>query len=339
MKRLLLVAAACSAFAFIANAASATTLDDVKKKGFVQCGVHTGLIGFAAPDDAGEWKGFDIDYCRAVAAAIFNDPKKVKFTPLVAKDRFTALQTGEVDLLARNTTWTMMRDTAQGLTFAGVNYYDGQGFMVKKSLGVSSALELTGASICVQTGTTTELNLADFLKNNKMTANTVVFERFDDANAAYDSGRCDAYTTDASGLYALRLTLTTPDDHVVLPEIISKEPLGPLVRQGDDQWANIVKWTHFALLNAEELGVTQANVEEMKTSSENQDVKRLVGVDGDFGKGIGLGPDWAANIIKAVGNYGEIFDRNLGAGSKLQIARGLNALWSKGGIQYAPPIR
>ena len=338
MSKLFVSIAAGVVLCLTAAAASATTLDDVKKKGFVQCGVNTGLLGFAAPDDAGEWTGFDIDYCRAIAAAIFNDPKKVKFTPLTAKDRFTALQSGEVDVLTRNTTWTMARDTAQGMTFAGINYYDGEGFMVRKSLGIASALELTGASICVQKGTTHELNLGDFFKLNKMTASPVIFETLPDTTAAYDSGRCDAITVDASALYAIRLVLTTPDEHVILPEIISKEPLGPVVRQGDDQWANIVKWTHFALLNAEELGVTQANVEEMK-ESENQDIRRLVGVDGTFGEGIGLGNDWAANIIKAVGNYGEIFDRNIGAGSKLQIARGLNALWSKGGIQYAPPIR
>jgi general L-amino acid transport system substrate-binding protein len=273
-----------------------------------------------------------------MAAAIFNDATKVKFTPLTATERFTALQSGEVDLLARNTTWTMARDTSLGLSFAGTSYYDGQGFMARKSLGVASALELSGAAVCVQSGTTTELNLADFFKVNKMNYNPVVFVKLPEVNAAYDSGRCDAYTTDASGLYATRLTLTNPDDHVVLPEIISKEPLGPVVRQGDDQWFNVVKWVHFALLNAEELGVTQANVDEMK-AGENQDIRRLLGADGTFGEAIGLTNDWAANLIKAVGNYGEIFDRNVGAGSKLGIARGLNALWTKGGIQYAPPVR
>jgi general L-amino acid transport system substrate-binding protein len=338
MKHGILPIVAGAAFVFVAGAANAATLDDVKAKGFVQCGVNTGLLGFSAPDDAGEWTGLDVDYCRAIAAAIFNDPKAVKFTPLTATERFTALQSGEVDLLSRNTTWTMARDTSLGLSFAGVSYYDGQGFMARKSLGVASALELSGAAVCVQSGTTTELNLADFFKVNKMNYNPVVFEKLPEVNAAYDSGRCDAYTTDASGLYATRLTLTNPDDHVVLPEIISKEPLGPTVRQGDDQWFNIVKWVHFALINAEELGVTQANVDEMK-AGENQDIRRLLGTDGTFGEGIGLGNDWAANLIKAVGNYGEIFDRNVGAGSKLGIARGLNALWSKGGIQYAPPVR
>jgi general L-amino acid transport system substrate-binding protein len=338
MKLRFLTLVAAAALPLFAVGAHATTLEDVKAKGFIQCGVNTGLLGFAAPDDSGEWHGFDVDYCRAVSAAVFGDPSKVKYTPLTAKDRFTALQLGEIDLLSRNTTWTMARDTAQGMTFAGVNYYDGQGFMVKKSFGVTSALELNEASICVQTGTTTELNLADYFKAHKMTVNPVVFEKLDETTAAYDAGRCDALTADASALYAIRLTLTTPDEHVVLPEIISKEPLGPVVRQGDDEWFNVVKWTHFALLNAEELGITQANVEEMK-ASENQDVRRLLGIDGSFGEGAKLSNDWAVNVIKAVGNYGEIFDRNLGTGSKLQIARGLNALWTKGGIQYAPPIR
>jgi general L-amino acid transport system substrate-binding protein len=273
-----------------------------------------------------------------VAAAIFNDANAVKFTPLTATERFTALQSGEIDLLSRNTTWTMARDTSLGLTFAGVSYYDGQGFMVRKSLGVSSALELSGASVCAQTGTTTELNLADYFAVNNMTYSPVLFEKKPEVDAAYDSSRCDAYTTDASGLYSTRLALANPDDHVILPEIISKEPLGPVVRQGDDKWFSIVKWVHYALLNAEELGVTQANVDQMMTD-ENQDVRRLLGVDGTFGEGIGLGNDWAANVIKGVGNYGEIFERNIGAGSPLAIARGLNAQWTKGGIQYAPPVR
>ncbi|HSO47354.1 MAG TPA: amino acid ABC transporter substrate-binding protein, partial [Rhizobiaceae bacterium] len=249
-----------------AAAASAATLDDVKAKGFVQCGVNTSLPGFGAPNDKGEWSGFDVDYCRAVAAAIFGDATKVKYTPTTAKERFTALQSGEVDLLARNTTWTISRDTSLGFNFRPVNYYDGQGFMVKKGLNVKSALELSGASVCVQSGTTTELNLADYFKANKMDYNPVVFEKLEEVNAAYDAGRCDAYTTDQSGLYAIRLTLTAPDDHVILPEIISKEPLGPAVRQGDDQWFDIVSWVHYALLGAEEFGITQANVEEMKAS-------------------------------------------------------------------------
>ncbi len=340
MNKTFLTAALGTAVAFSAGtiAAQATTLEDVQAKGFVQCGVNTGLAGFAAPDDQGNYKGFDVDYCHAIAAAVFGDPTAVRFTPLTAKERFTALQSGEVDVLVRNTTWTMSRDTELGLNFAGVNYYDGQGFMVRKDLGVSSALELSGATICVQPGTTTELNLADYFTANDMELNTVVIERLEDINGAYDAGRCDVITTDASGLYATRLVLSDPDAHMVLPEIISKEPLGPVVRQGDDEWFSIVKWTHFALLNAEELGVTQANVEEMK-SSDNPSVLRLLGVDGEFGTPIGISNDWAADVITAVGNYGEIFERNIGVDSPLDIARGLNALWIDGGIQYAPPIR
>lgn len=318
--------------------AGATTLEDVQAKGFLQCGVNTGLLGFASPDDAGDWKGFDIDFCRAVAAAIFNDADAVKYTPLSAKDRFTALQSGEIDLLSRNTTWTMSRDTSLGLAFGVVTYYDGQGFMVRKDDAITSALELSGAAVCVQTGTTTELNLADYFSRNNMELNPVVFEKLDEAIAAYDSGRCDVWTTDASGLYSTRLVLSNPDDHIVLPEIVSKEPLGPVVRQGDEEWFNIMKWVGFALLNAEGFGVTQANVDEMMESND-QKIRRLLGTDGSFGESLGLTNDWAANAIKAVGNYGEIFDRNIGADSELQIARGLNALWTRGGIQYAPPIR
>ncbi len=320
------------------SAASAGTLDDVKAKGFIQCGSNPSLIGFGFPDDQNNWTGFDVDFCRAVAAAIFNDPTKVKFTPLSAKERFTALQSGEIDLLSRNTTWSMSRDTSLGLKFAGVTYYDGQGFMVKKSLGVNSALNLNGASVCTQTGTTTELNLADYFKANNMTYQVVAFEKNEEVLKAYQDGRCDVYTTDQSGLYAERLKLAAPDDHVILPEIISKEPLGPVVRQGDDAWFNVVKWTYYALVNAEDLGITQKNVDEMKTST-NPEVMRFVGKEGDFGVGIALSNDWAAQIIKHVGNYGEIFERNLGEGTKLKIARGKNALWSKGGLQYAPPIR
>jgi len=326
----------------VAGSASADTLDDVKKKGFLQCGVNTGLAGFSSPNDKGDWTGLDVDFCRAVAAAVFGDATKVKFTPLSAKDRFTALQSGEVDILSRNTTWTINRDTALGLNFAGVTYYDGQGFMVnsKKLPGITSALQLSGAAICVQSGTTTELNLADYFKANKMEYTPVVFEKFEEANAAYDAGRCDAYTTDQSGLYAVRLQMSAPDDHVVLPEIISKEPLGPAVRQGDDKWFDIVKWTYFALLNTEEAGITQANVEEMK-STENPDLRRLLGVEADtkIGTDLGLTNDWVVNIVKGVGNYGEVFERNVGTGSPLKIARGANALWTKGGLQYGPPIR
>jgi general L-amino acid transport system substrate-binding protein len=327
-----------AAVGMTAAAASAATLDVVKAKGLVQCGVTTGLPGFAQPDDAGNWSGLDVDYCKAIASAIFNDPNAAKYTPLSAKERFTALQSGEVDVLTRNTTWTMERDTSLGLMFAGVNYYDGQGFMVRQDLGVTSALELADASVCVQTGTTTELNMADYFRTNNITVNPVVFEALPETNQAYDSGRCDALTTDASGLAGTRLQLANPDEHIILPEIISKEPLGPVVRQGDDAWFSVVKWVHFALLNAEELGVTQANVEEMK-SSENPDIKRMLGADGTFGEGIGLTNDWVVNIIKAVGNYGEIFDRNVGPNTPLKIERGLNALWKDGGIQYGPPIR
>ena len=342
MKTALTGFVAAGALAMAATAASATTLDDVKAKDFIQCGVSTGLAGFSAPDSAGEWAGLDVDLCKAVAAVVFADAGKVKYTPLSAKERFTAIQSGEVDLLSRNTTWTLSRDTALGLNFAGVNYYDGQGFMInaKNLPGVNSALQLSGASVCVQTGTTTELNLADYFRANNMQYNPVVFEKLEEVNAAYDSGRCDVYTTDQSGLYAIRLTLTAPDDHVVLPEIISKEPLGPSVRQGDDQWFDIVKWTLNAMIIAEEFGITQANVEEMK-NSDNPEIKRLLGMEADskLAADLGVSEDWVVNIIKAVGNYGESFERNVGSESPLKIARGLNQLWTKGGILYAPPIR
>jgi general L-amino acid transport system substrate-binding protein len=341
-KALLTGILSAAALAYMAASANASTLDEVKKKGFVQCGVNTGLAGFAAPDSSGNWKGFDIDICRAVAAAIFGDGDKVKFTPTTAKERFTALQSGEIDLLSRNTTWTETRDTELGFNFAGVNYYDGQGFMInaKKLSGVTSALQLSGASVCVQTGTTTELNLADYFKANHMEYHPVVFEKLEETNAAYDSGRCDVYTTDQSGLYAIRLALKNPDDHVVLPEIISKEPLGPAVRQGDDQWFDLVKWTLNAMIIAEEDGITQANVEEMK-NSDKPEIRRVLGQEkgSKYGADLGLSEDWVVNIVKAVGNYGESFERNLGQGSPLKIKRGLNQLWNKGGILYAPPIR
>jgi general L-amino acid transport system substrate-binding protein len=279
-----------------------------------------------------------VDVCKAIAAAIFGDASKVRYSPLSAKERFTALQSGEVDLLSRNTTWTMSRDTELGLNFAGVTYYDGQGFMVRKDLGISSAAELGGASVCTNTGTTTELNVADYFRSNNLEYEVVAFEKADEVVAAYDAGRCDVFTTDASGLYAQRLKLANPGDHIVLPEIISKEPLGPAVRQGDDQWMDIVRWTLNALINAEELGVTAANLEEMK-SSDNPEIKRLLGVEGTFGEAIGVDNDWAAKAIVAVGNYGEMFDRNVGPDTELGIARGLNALWTQGGIQYAPPVR
>jgi general L-amino acid transport system substrate-binding protein len=324
--------------ALAGSAASAATLDDVKAKGFVQCGVSQGLPGFSNPDADGKWSGLDVDLCRAVAAAVFGDGEAVKFTPLSAKERFTALQSGEVDLLSRNTTWTMSRDTQLGLNFAGVNYYDGQGFMIRTSMNINSALELSGASVCTNTGTTTELNVADYFRANNMEYELVAFEKADEVVAAYDAGRCDVYTTDQSGLYAQRLKLTNPGEHKVLPEIISKEPLGPVVRQGDDQWFNIVKWVHVATINAEELGVTQANIDEMK-AGENPEIKRLLGSEGEFGTALGLPNDWAYNAVKAVGNYGEIFDRNVGPDTPLGIARGVNALWSKGGLMYGPPVR
>lgn len=338
MTKTMIVATFGVALAASVAGASAGTLDDVKAKGFIQCGVSQGLAGFSQPDSAGNWAGLDVDFCRSIAAAIFNDTSKVKFTPLSAKERFTALQSGEIDVLSRNTTWTMSRDTKQG-KFAGVMYYDGQGFMVRKSLGITSAKQLGGASVCTNTGTTTELNLADWFRTQKLDYKVVSFEKSEEVVKAYDAGRCDVLTTDASGLYAERLKLTKPDEHIVLPEIISKEPLGPMVRQGDDAWFNVVKWTYFALLSAEEAGVTKANVDEMKAKSENPDVKRLLGKDGSFGVDIGLTNDWAYQIVKLMGNYGELFEKNVGETSPLKISRGINALWSKGGLQYAPPIR
>ncbi|MBV5264506.1 amino acid ABC transporter substrate-binding protein [Pinisolibacter aquiterrae] len=338
MTKTMIVATFGVALAASVAGASAGTLDDVKAKGFIQCGVSQGLAGFSQPDSAGNWAGLDVDFCRSIAAAIFNDTSKVKFTPLSAKERFTALQSGEIDVLSRNTTWTMSRDTKQG-KFAGVMYYDGQGFMVRKSLGITSAKQLGGASVCTNTGTTTELNLADWFRTQKLDYKVVSFEKSEEVVKAYDAGRCDVLTTDASGLYAERLKLTKPDEHIVLPEIISKEPLGPMVRQGDDAWFNVVKWTYFALLSAEEAGVTKANVDEMKAKSENPDIKRLLGKDGSFGTDIGLTNDWAYQIVKLMGNYGELFEKNVGETSPLKISRGINALWSKGGLQYAPPIR
>jgi general L-amino acid transport system substrate-binding protein len=338
MKRIITSLAVAGALALSASAASAQMLNTVKQRGQLQCGANGSLAGFGLPDAQGNWTGLDVEFCRAIAAAIFNDPTKVKFVPLSAKDRFTALQSGEVDVLARNTTWTSSRDTSLGLNFTGVNYYDGQGFMVRKALKVNSALELNDAAICVQQGTTTELNLADYFRANKMKLKTVTFATADEAVKAYDAGRCDAYTTDASALYAERLRVVNPNDHIVLPEIISKEPLGPSVRHGDDQWFDIVKWTLFAMVNAEDLGVTKANADDM-LKSDNPEIKRLLGSEGKHGEALGLTNDWAYRIVKHVGNYGEVFERTVGQGSPLKISRGLNALWSKGGIQYAPPIR
>ena len=309
-----------------------------RDRGQLVCGANGTLAGFGRPDPQGNWTGFDVDFCRAIAAAIFNDPTKVKFVPLSAKDRFTALQSGEIDVLSRNTTWTLSRDTTLGANFTGVTYYDGQGFLVKKSLKVNSALELNSASVCVQTGTTTEQNLADYFKGNNMKYEVIAFGTADEAVKAYESGRCDVFTTDVSGLYAERLKLANPADHSVLPEVISKEPLGPMVRHGDDQWFDLVKWVLFAMVDAEELGITQKNVDDM-AKSDKPELKRAFGTDGNLGEQLGLTKDWVIRIVKAVGNYGEAFDRNVGAGSKLGIARGLNQLWNKGGIQYAPPIR
>jgi general L-amino acid transport system substrate-binding protein len=338
MKRVVFCVAFTALFGLVASAATAQTLNTIKQRGNLNCGANGTLAGFGLPDSQGRWAGLDVDFCKALAAAIFNDPNKVKFVPLTAKDRFTALQSGEVDVLARNTTWTSSRDTSLGLNFTGVNYYDGQGFLVRKALKVNSALELNDAAICVQQGTTTELNLADYFRANKMKLKTVTFATADEALKAYDSSRCDAYTTDASGLAGERLRLANTGDHIILPEIISKEPLGPVVRHGDDQWFDIVKWTHFAMITAEELGITRANVDD-QAKSDNPDVKRLLGTEGKHGEALGLTNDWAVRIIKHVGNYGEAFERNVGQGSALKLSRGINALWNKGGLQYAPPIR
>lgn len=335
--RLTLVTWLASSIA-LAAAAHAATLDDVRRRGDLRCGVNTGLAGFAAPDDKGDWRGIDADFCRAVAAAVFGDAGKVKFVPLNAKERFTALQSGEIDLLSRNTTWTMSRDTSLGLMFTGVMYYDGQAFMARKSLGLKSVADLAGASICVQTGTTNEQNLADYFTTRALTYRPVVFERLDEVRSAYISGRCDSFTTDSSQLISERARLPNPDDSEILPGLISREPLGPAVRQGDDQWASIVRWTQLAMLNAEADGVTQKNVDQM-LSSPNPEIRRLLGLEGGFGEGMGLSNNWALAIIRAVGNYGESFERNLGTGSPLNIPRGMNALWRDGGLHYPPPIR
>jgi general L-amino acid transport system substrate-binding protein len=334
------IAGISAAALFLSSAVTAgQTLDGVKAKGFVQCGVSTGLPGFSVADETGTFTGIDVDVCRAVAAAIFDDATKVKFSPLTAKERFTALQSGEVDMLSRNTTWTLTRDTSLGLNFAGVNYYDGQGFLVSTALGVKSATEMDGASFCIQAGTTTELNLADYFRTNGMSYTPITFDTSDQTIKAFEAGRCDALTSDQSQLYALRIKLADPSSAMVLPEVISKEPLGPVVRQGDDEWFNIVKWTMFALINAEELGVTSANVDEMKANSTDPNIRRLLGLEGVKGEWMGLPDTWGYSIVKHVGNYGEMFERNVGMGSPLQIERGLNALWTNGGIQYAPPIR
>ena len=321
------------------NASAAdSTLEKVKSQGYLTCGVSTGLAGFSAPNAKGEWEGIDVAYCEALAAAVLGDKSKVKFVPLTAKERFTALQSGEIDVLSRNTTWTLQRDTALGLNFVGVTYYDGQGFMVSKDLGVESAKDLDGASVCIQSGTTTELNLADYFRNNGMSFKPVVFDTSAQTAKGFDAGRCDVLTSDQSQLYALRLNLKNPSSAVVLPEIISKEPLGPVVRQGDDGWFNVAKWTLNTLINAEEYGITSANAEQM-LKSKDPNVKRILGVDGPKGKSLGLADDYGYQVVKQVGNYGEIFESQVGKGSPLKIARGVNALWNAGGFMYAPPIR
>ena len=329
-----------TALALGVTAASAgETYDAIKARGELNCGVSTGLAGFAAPDDSGEWSGLDVEFCRAVAAAVIGDPKKVKFVPTTSKERFTALQSGEIDMLARNTTWTFSRDVQLGFEFTGVNYYDGQGFMAPKELGVTSALQLDGAKVCVQTGTTTELNLADYFGANNMKYTALPIETNDEARENYVNGACDVLTTDASGLAATRSTLPDPSKHILLPEIISKEPLGPVVRHGDNNWGDIVRWTLNAMIIAEEKGVTSANVDDMKANTSDPGIKRLLGTDGDMGKQLGLDGDWAYRVIKMVGNYGESFERNVGASTPLGLERGLNQLWSKGGILYSAPMR
>ncbi|WP_269932068.1 amino acid ABC transporter substrate-binding protein [Aminobacter sp. HY435] len=333
-----LISALLLGTAALANPANADTLDIVKQRGTVTCGVSQGVAGFSAPDDAGKWSGFDIDICRAVAAAVLGDADKVSYVPLSTKERFTAVQSGSVDLLSRQTTWTLSRDSSLGLRFVGTAYHDGQGFMIRKDLGVDSALKLDGATVCTEQGTTTEQNVADYFSANKLKYEPVVIDSADGIIKAFDGGRCDVYTTDASALYAQRLKLSDPAAYVVLPEIISKEPLGPAVRQGDDRWFSIVRWTLFALIEAEELGITRDNAEAGLTSA-NPAIKRFLGAEGDSGQQLGLDPRWAYNVVSKVGNYGEIFERNLGQSSELKIDRGINAQWNAGGLMYAPPVR
>ena len=330
---------ALAAATLAAGFASAGTLDDVKAKGFLQCGVSTGVVGFSTADANGRWDGFDVAVCRAVAAAIFGDGDAVKFTPLSSKNRFTALSSGEVDMLARNTTWTFSRDVELKFNFVGVNYYDGQGFIVPKALGVTSAKDLDGATVCIQTGTTTELNLADFYRKNGITYEPVPIETNNEAIQQYVAGACDSYTTDASGLASARATFENPKDHIILPEIISKEPLGPLVRHGDDQWMDVVRWTLNALIEAEEYGVTSANLAELAKGTDNPEINRLLGTEGNLGEMLGLSADWAQKAIAAGGNYAEIFERNIGENTPVGLSRGLNAQWTDGGLLYSPPFR
>ena len=330
---------ALTAAGLAAGAASAATLDDVKARGTLNCGVSTGLVGFSAPDANGEWSGFDVAVCRAVAAAVLGDPMAVEFVPTTGKTRFTALASGEIDMLARNTTWTFTRDVDLKFEFTGVNYYDGQGFMVPKALGVSSAKELEGARVCIQTGTTTELNLADYFRKNNMDYEPVPIETNAEAQQNYLNGACDVYTTDSSGLAATRAAFETPGDHVILPEIISKEPLGPLVRHGDNEWGDVVRWTLNALIAAEELGVTSANIDELASGTDSPEVNRLLGTEGNLRSMMGLESDWAVNAIKAGGNYGELFEKNIGENTPIGLSRGLNAQWTEGGLLYSPPFR
>ena len=322
---------------FVANGL-AGTLEEVQERGELRCIISPGLAGFAFTDEAGNWKGFDVDFCYATAAAVLGDPNKVRFVTATTKVRFTKLNADEGDVLWRNTTITFSRDVNVKLTFVGVNYYDGQGFMVNKNLGIKSATELDGASVCIQSGTTTELNLSDYFRTNNMQYEAVPIETNDEARVNYLADRCDVYTTDVSGLAATRSTFTDPENHVILPEIISKEPLGPAVRQGDDQWADIIRWVYNAIVTAEEKGLTSANVDQMKNANDPE-IKRLLGTEGSQGQELGLSADWAYNIIKSVGNYGEIFERNIGTNTPIGLERGLNALWTDGGLQYSPPFR
>lgn len=334
-----LLIATLLALLFTASAQAGPTLEAVRGKGFLRCGVSEGLPGFSEADAQGNYRGLDVDVCRAVAAAVFGDAGKVRFVALTARERFTALQLGEVDLLSRNTTWTSSRDSVQGFNFTGITYYDGQGFMVSRASAIASPLGLEGKRICVQSNTTTELNLQDYFRANDMEYTPVTFERSADSVRALETGRCAALTSDQSQLYAQRTRMKRPEDFVVLPEIISKEPLGPLVRHGDDEWFDIVKWSLFAMVLAEELGITSRNVDQQLLHSSNPDARRLLGLEGDKGRDLGLSNDWAVNIIRLVGNYGESFERNVGRDSPLQISRGYNALWTRGGLQYAPPVR
>jgi len=338
MKKTLLGVAMVAVFGLTTTVAMADTLADIKKKGFIQCGVAPSTPGFALPDASNNWSGLDVEYCKALAAAVFNDVNAVRYTPLTSTERFAALANGEVDVLSRTTTWTMGRDTSLGITFTGVTYYDGQGFMVRKADGITSASQLSGATICIEKGTTTELNAADYFASHNLEYKPVVFEAEDETVKAFEDGRCDVFTTDSSALAGERALFANPDDYIILPEIISKEPLGPVVRQGDPIWFNISRWTYYALLDAEELGVTSKNVDET-LGSDNPEIKRLLGVEGDFGTPMGLDKDWAYRIVKLVGNYAEIYDKTVGPNTPLKLARGLNALWKDGGIQYAPPIR